>query len=267
MTHPNLTYLDEARGSVAEAVRSLRTEHRWTQKELAARLDMSQGRLSEVERGAGSFTAEQLLLLAQLFNVPISRFAPTRRSTTPSAHAELQNALARLGATDLQERDDVLPSERLAEVTRVVKEALVVGDPRLLAALAPVLVQHIDRVSLPHLWLELRDLGLERRLPWLAENVLTALRGISTDAWPRDLAAHHRRAQAALEFWLDAARRRPGPRADRAAADLLDASIRSQRTLDQVRASSSAISRRWGIATTLQPTDFAAALEAAYAAA
>lgn len=256
-------YLSDARASIAREVRQLRSERRWTQKELAEKIELSQARLSEIERGGGSFTAEQLLLLSQLFNVPVSRFGPVNRSS--AEHEELQNALARLGAVHLQERDDVLPSERFEQVARVVKETLVVGESRLLTAVAPVLVQHIDRLSLPLLEAELRDLGLDRRLPWLAENVLEAVRGEHKRSLPRDLVARYRRVEAVLDLYVETARKRsPAPGEP---VDVLDATIRSKRTLEQVREHGSAISRQWGIVTGLQPADFAVALEAARAGA
>src|SRR5271170_6034924 len=103
--------LKKSRAWIAKNVRELRKERRWTQAELAKRLDLSQARLSEIEGGDGSFTAEQFLLLLKLFNVGANRFAP---SAGPSAshdrEAQIRNALARLGALHLQENRDVLPS-------------------------------------------------------------------------------------------------------------------------------------------------------------
>jgi hypothetical protein len=125
-------------------------------------------------------------------------------------------------------------------------------------------VQHIDRISLPSLWLELRDLGFERRVPWLAENILEAIREQSSSELPRELSARYRRAEAVLGSFVRSARSRPGA-ASSDAPDLLDRTIRSQRTLDQIVAGSSEPSRRWGIATALRPKDFAAALEGARA--
>jgi hypothetical protein len=63
--------------------------------DLAKRRCVVEERLSELERGDGSFTAEQLLAILSFFNVPATYFAPQ-----PSKHErDLQNALARLGAT------------------------------------------------------------------------------------------------------------------------------------------------------------------------
>ena len=95
--------LEKDRAQVAQKVRELRRGRRWTQAELSRRLHLSQGRLSEVERGAGSFTAEQFLAILKLFNVPVSHFY----HAAPDQASELQNALARLGALHLQESADV----------------------------------------------------------------------------------------------------------------------------------------------------------------
>jgi hypothetical protein len=54
-------------------------------------------------------------------------------------------------------------------------------------------------------------------------------------------------------------------REGRVAPDVLDAGIRSKRTFDEVAASSSPISRRWGIITVLQTDDFVEALRGARA--
>ena len=63
--------LQPDRLAIASKVRDLRKARRWTQAELSKRLHLSQNRLSEIERGAGSFTAEQLLVILKLFNVPL----------------------------------------------------------------------------------------------------------------------------------------------------------------------------------------------------
>jgi transcriptional regulator with XRE-family HTH domain len=68
--------VERLRSDIARKVRELRTGRGWTQAELAERLDASQARLSEIERGDGSFSAEQLLTLFKLFNVGPDHFAP-----------------------------------------------------------------------------------------------------------------------------------------------------------------------------------------------
>lgn len=266
MTSNKLKTLQKLRLTIADSVRRLRGSRGWTQKELAENIGISQARLSELEHGDGSFTAEQLLLLARLFNVPVSRLAGDRGSD--DSHADLQNALARLGAANLRESADVLPSERLDDVSRVVKEALVDGAPRIVVAVAPVIVHQIDRIRLPRIDVELRALGLDRRLPWVAENLLAAIDSERTVALTREVAALYRRASTLLEQYLEAATQRiDATRIGPALIDVLDGTIRSKRSLEQTVEKGSNISRRWSIATGLTPSDFAKALEAARAGA
>jgi HTH-type transcriptional regulator/antitoxin HipB len=241
------------RKDVAAKVRELRRARRWTQAELASRLGLSQSRLSELERGAGSFTAEQLLVLARLFNVPPSEFVPRKPA---DELAPLQNALVRFGASHLLEREDVTPDESL-DVTRAIREALVSGVPRFITSLGPVLVRQIDRVSLTKLHATLADVGFQRRLAWLVENTVAALRSELTASLPRPWAKRYRRAILVLGTALEEADAR---RQGKPATDLLDPDIRSARTRRQIEASSSRISRRWGIVSALQPEDFVRAL-------
>jgi transcriptional regulator with XRE-family HTH domain len=246
----SLQSLDKSRVYIARKVHELRKERRWTQAELCRPLHLSQSRLSEIERGDGSFTAEQFLTILKLFNVAASDFAPE----SLGQGSDLQNALARLGAFQLQESTSVLPSERLSNVGDVVREAIVASEfPRLITALGPVVIRNIDNINLKRLHLQLTETGLERRLAWLVENTLEAIRreipGLSSVPWRR------------LYSRVLGAEAQPS-----AAPDVLDAAIRSKRTLDEVAASSSPISRRWGIITTLQPEDFVEALRGARAA-
>ncbi len=256
----SLQSLDKSRVYIARKVHELRKERRWTQAELCRPLHLSQSRLSEIERGDGSFTAEQFLTILKLFNVAASDFAPE----SLGQGSDLQNALARLGAFQLQESTSVLPSERLSNVGDVVREAIVASEfPRLITALGPVVIRNIDNINLKRLHLQLTETGLERRLAWLVENTLEAIRreipGLSSVPWRR----LYSRAQVVLESFLEFLGAEAQPSA---APDVLDAAIRSKRTLDEVAASSSPISRRWGIITTLQPEDFVEALRGARAA-
>ena len=257
----SLKMLELVRQKVAGEVRALRSARRLTQAELAAELGISQGRLSELERGNGSFTAEQLLFLLKLFNVPASHFAPP----TLDHDAQIQNALARHGAVNLRESSDLVPSDQLDDVGEVVREALLSGSPRLLTALAPVLVRNINRVHLGKLRLDLVQAGLERRLAWLVDNTLAAIRSELPRSLPRPLAQRYRRAEAVLEVFLDLATLREAAMIESAPPDLLDATISSAKTRHAVAAASSAISKSWGIITSLQPEDFVEALRAANA--
>src|SRR5690348_810508 len=120
MTTSSPVSLQRSRELIARSVRDLRTGRGWTLSDLSKRLGMSTSRLSEIERGGGSFTAEQLLLLMKLFNVPASHFAGPERG---EHGARLYNALARLGARHLQE-SETTPSERLDETHDVIREAI-----------------------------------------------------------------------------------------------------------------------------------------------
>jgi transcriptional regulator with XRE-family HTH domain len=249
--------LETVRLDIASKVRDLRKARRWTQAELSGRLHLSQNRLSEIERGAGSFTAEQLLAILKLFNVPLAHFASDAERDEA---AELQNALVRLGALHLQESDRVLPSERLDEVSAVVREAIITGTPRIVTAVAPVLVRNADRLNLGKIVVRLAEAGLETRLAWLIDNTLDALKTELDGPLPRPWAQLYRRAAVVLDSFQESAAWRS---TNARAPDVLDAQIRTKKTLEEVRASSSPISHKWGIVTGLQPADFAAALKAA----
>lgn len=238
---------DKTRRFIARKVHALRKERRWTQAELAQRL--SQSRLSEIERGGGSFSAEQFLTILRLFNVTASYFA----DEVPDRGAEIQNALARFGALHL-------PSERLDDVGDVVREALVAPElPRLITAIAPVLVRNVDRLNLPRLKLRLAEAGLERRLAWVVENTAEAIRNELPAATSTPWAKAYRRALVVLDAFLAPL----GQEREPTAPDVLDAGIRSKKTLSEVTGASSPISRRWGIVTSLQPDDFVEALRGA----
>jgi len=138
---------------------------------------------------------------------------------------------------------------------------------RVPTALAPVLVANADRFGLSNLYLDLDKVGLGRRLPWLVQNTTEAI-DLEIDADPpRAWAQRARRAAVLLSLFLDSVAngRHAGP--DRPLPlDAFDPTIRSKKTLEDVAAASSVISRQWGIVSTLQPRDFAQALRAARAA-
>ncbi len=255
------TILEQTRLRVVAKVRELRTGRNWTQAELAAHLGLSQARLSEIERGGGSFSAEQLLEVLRLFNVSVDAFLPPQ-----DPEDELQNALARLGAIELRELPDVLPSARVAEVISVARETLLAPrSPRLLLALAPVLIKNLDAVNLDVLHAELAGLGFPARVPWLVDNVAAALLQVGVGKG-RPAAARWHRARLVLGHFLA---RHPAPvqgATPPACFDHLDANIRSERTLAKALEASSGISRRWGVVTELHPEHFADALRASNAA-
>jgi transcriptional regulator with XRE-family HTH domain len=246
--------IPNSRTRIARAVRTLRQERAWTQAELARKLGLSQSRLSEIERGDGSFTAEQFLLILTIFNVSTSRFTGAGQDQG----LQLQNALARLGAHHLQESSEVVPADDLDDIVEVV------GDPRQTAALAPVLVGNVDRIGLGKLYLDLAKIGRERRLAWLSENTAHAIGLELGNEPPRAWAQRARRAAVVLGAFVDSVTNDLGAGTSRPVLlDAFDPNIRSKKTLEEVTAASSAISRKWGIVSSLKSEDFAQALRAA----
>jgi len=250
-----------SRQRIAKVVRTLRRERAWTQAELAGKLGISQGRLSQIESGGGSFSAEQLLLILKFFNVTPALFADDLQNRG----AQLQNALARLGAHHLYESDDVLPNTTVDDVDRLVGEALTEGDPRLTAALAPVLVSNIERIPLSKLLLDLSRAGLERRLPWLCENVVQAIDSELETHPPRPWSNQARRASVVIDLFLDATTPPPDRPPEAPAWDALDVGIRTMKTALEHKEAASEVSRKWRIITSLTPEDFARALRDARA--
>lgn len=250
--------LDTTRRSILRKLREVRIARSWTQAELAARLGLSQARLSVIERGGGTISAEQFVAFLALANLSIDEFLPS-----PDADAAFQNALARLGAHGLREHPDTLPSAKLATARDAIREVLVDPDsPRLVAALAPVLVWNIAGLNLHALHHELSQLGLGHRLGWLAENVGTALSSADSRA-PAAWAFRERAARLELERFIEQIAA-PDPPNNASQTDRFDTHIASVRSIRDVERSGSDISRRWGVLTVLQPSDFREALDAAY---
>jgi transcriptional regulator with XRE-family HTH domain len=263
---------DKLRVEIGAKVRALRKNRAWTQAELARKLALSQNRLSEIEGGGGSFTAEQLLTILRLFNVSVDHFAAAAPDRADRETADLQNALARFGASHLRESTDVIPSSRFVEPESVVRETLIRGDSsRLVTALAPVVVRSIEKLKLRSVDVDLARLGLERRLGWLVENVQAAIALDSKPPLPAPWGRLYRRASVILSTfleWASKAHRNVTVLAEDFGGveggplDILDDDIRSHETLEQVKAASSRISRRWGLVTNIQPADFTKALRA-----
>lgn len=260
------------RAEIAKNVRALRESRKMTQASLSKRLGMSQGRFSVVERGEGSFSAEQLVEILRIFNVTVGQLVA--ENGDPEAY--LHKALARLGAAHLFEDVRLLPSEQLAEVERVLREVLVAGEPaRQVTALAPVLILNLEKLNLSRAWAQFKDYGLERRLAWLIDSTLEAILAIlrSSPDLPRKEVLRLRKAERAFEQFL----RREGPSQIRRVpagppeenvertldVDVLGRAVVSEQTLRELIRDASGAARRWGIATALQTEDFIDAVRAA----
>lgn len=244
--------------SIGEKVRALRTERGMTQRALAKQLGLSQARLSELERGAGSFSAEQFLMILKVFNAAVADFDP---GSLRDPGAQLQSSLVRLGASQLHEVEQLIPSADFAELHKVIRDSLISGSPRLLTALGPVLIKTIDIINLRALYDELKRIGLERRLGFVIENVRDAIL-LQGELLSAPANRRQRRASFLLDEFL-ALLRHVEPASPSAPLDVIDRSIRSKKSLERVQAASSESAKRWGVVTSLQLSDFAHALAGA----
>lgn len=250
--------LHETRQRVAAKVRALRRARGLTQAELSRSLGLSQARLSEIESGNGSFTAEQLIAVLTLFNVDIAQFLPPANEDD-----ELQNALIQHGATHLRQVPGVASSGRYAAPSLAILAVLLTPrSARFVTALGPVLLKHVDSVSLPALRERLADAGRLARLGWLIQNVRDALL-LPPPNKDADLRRRVSRAILVLSNELDVFPAPPTPL--RSAPDVFDPTLRSAESLNIVwNQQASPISRRWGIATDIQPDDYRKAIWEAY---
>jgi len=235
-------------------VRELRKARRWSQAKLAHEIGLSQPRLSQIENGVGSLSAEALLRILRLFNVGVEYFDVQYEAVSP-----IQNALARHGAVHLVESQTLIPSS-LDEPIEVVWEVLRHPEStRHVTALAPVLVASSDGIALRELASRLARIGRDNRLGWLLESLRHAI-PLAQNGTLRERRAGHR-AEVAATLLLDSGVIKAPPTSE--ALDLLDPDIRTAKTAEQVLAHASPEARRWGIATRIQTSDFVDALKAA----
>lgn len=250
---------DRTRLKIAEKVRRLRQENKWTQTRLAGLLRLSQNRLSEIERGNGSFTAEQFLLILKTFNTSLGYFSDQRPL---SDEKRLQNAIVRLGASPLQEIRDLLPSEKLENWVTVIREVLTSAtNPRQITALAPVIVSQANSLGLNKLRLDFFGEGRINRLGWLFENVLIAVRNELKTSPHKDSKGwknHYHRTIPLLENILQY----PGfTLLPKEIADPLEAGVlQSKEAFDETKIARDRIAKKWGVVTRIRTEDFIHAL-------
>lgn len=246
--------------SIARKVCTLRRERLWPQVALAAQLGISQNRLSEIENGLGSFTAEQLITILKLFNVPIEYFD----TSTNSAQASLQNALVRFGAKHLGETQGPVPPQAFYDAGTVVREVLNFSNsPRQIAALAPVFVDNHGTAIINRL-LQSPEAAVSNRVFWLLENILEAIKKeLNQKDRPlaTDLVTKYTRAATLLDFVLTSPNMKHHPVQT---TDILDQDLITPQSVEEVRQNSSSISKKWQVVTRLQPEDFQQALKDAH---
>lgn len=251
------TKTDRLRRSVVGKIRRLRLDNRWTQTRLARLLGLSQNRLSEIERGKGSFTAEQLLLILKTFNTPLHYF-----SMDPPATDEkiLQNAIARMGAGSLRESGDLLPTEKLENSVALIREVLSAStSPRQITALAPILVDQPNLLGLNKLWLEFVGEGRINRLGWLFDSVRLAIENeleSNHGKIPADWANRYHRAEVLLKNVL----KYPGfsnHTGNRKTEDPLEPEVlQSQESFEETKSSRDPVAKKWGMVTRIRTNDF-----------
>lgn len=249
------------RHSIAGGLRAARLRRELTQAQLAEQLGMSQARLSEIERGTASLTAEQFVLALKLFHLPLSSFVA---GTDADPNAELRTALHHHGAHHLRASDEVVIPAHLEDVRAVVVETLISGEPRLIAALGPVLVLNADSFDMRRAYHDLVRLGVGARLGWLLDNLCDALADASLDALPLPARRQIRRAVARLEPWIERIANTEFPEGRDRREDLLDASIRSRAAAARLKRNTSEISHDWGVVSALGPDDFSNAVHDAF---
>lgn len=241
---------------IGAQLRKVREKNLLSQNEAALSLGISQSRLSKIERGQAKLYADELVRLVQQLNIPLELFF---KELQGAEHDRLQNALAALGAKDLAESQDVLPSSRLLNATRLLSEILISApDTRQVAGLAPVVVANIRNLNLAVVWNEFRARGLERRLGWLLDNV--------REATVRELSENHeitlalrntyRSASTILEDFLNFHK----PHVENQPEDIVEVNPYSAAALEAAKSERSETSRRWGVLSRLRPEDFQEAL-------
>jgi transcriptional regulator with XRE-family HTH domain len=247
------------RRDIGQKLKALREARRLNQTNLAARLGISQARISLIERGQAALDAGEFLDVLRIFNVPASHFESPAEDQDALA---LQNALIHLGANHLFANDRIVPDEALGDPGTVIREVLATGtNPRQIAALAPVLVLQFDRLNLTQLWARFVDYGLQQRLGWLLENTVAAIQEASPKARDRASSAQLRKAGTHLRHFLDQIE--PQRLSAQARPEDILGEVFSRKTLEEIQRSRSDLSRRWSILTNLHPHDFTVALEAA----
>lgn len=248
--------LEKIREEINLKFRTLRLERNFTQKELSKKIGLSQSRLSEIERGKGSFTAEQFIVILKFFNVSANYFISHAELDTSQ---EIQSALARLGGKHLFESTKVFPSEQLDNLSKTIREVLVHGTPRFLTALGPVLVENIDTINLHNFYRSLSDSSLERRFAWLIENIYESISILVESNVKQRIKNKLKRTEVVMGNFLDLPYNEIQNKIDKNGSDywdIISTDIRSKKTLVEIKNNLSNISMRWRIVSTLFPSDF-----------
>lgn len=239
---------------IADKAKLARIERKFTQREIAKLLGLSQSRYSEIENGSGSFTAEQFVTLMKHYNRPLSYFVGDVVDNEVSS--QLQNALSRLGAKGLYENWNVLPSEKVTEVNKVIQETIIAADSaRHITALAPVIVNNYDKIDFDVLSSSLSICARTGRLGWIFESTIEALQVVlEKDVLERNDKLLYLRAISFLGRYIE------NISIGFFMEDFLDKNIVSDKTLKEVKEARTELAKKWKILTRITTNDFVKAL-------
>jgi transcriptional regulator with XRE-family HTH domain len=112
----NTTYQvhDGANMTIAERIRFLRQERKWTQAELAERLGIHQKQVSAYERGVNLPSTDILIKLAEVFDVTLDYLAFEAKGGTGKLNIQDRELLRRFEVVDtLSEQEKTLAKEIL----------------------------------------------------------------------------------------------------------------------------------------------------------
>lgn len=248
--------------TIGSTVRRLRHERRWTLDELAELLDLSESRLSELERGKGSFSAEHLLRIFRHFQVGPEDFAEDSGAGDPVL-GSLQAALVRFGARHLVADEAYAIRREHDRPVDVVLEVLIRHpNARFVAALAPVLVVSEAELSFPVVQHGVVQAGVPNRWGWLLDHFLEALAELEGAAGSHAWRRASRRSRTVAEHFLVGL-----PRPDAVTPfDPMDLELRSPRSLRAAMAGAMAgaspIDQRWRVLGPLRSGELRGPLEA-----
>jgi transcriptional regulator with XRE-family HTH domain len=238
---------------VGEIIKKIRLEREITQADLAKKLGISRPWLTEIEKGNGALSAEQFVFLLSYFNQTLDDFFPSNKGY---ATLHLQNALVRLGASFLKENDELMPSEKFRDMETVVFETVILGESALLLALVPVIVKNVEIARLQRIASRLQSLGLESRFWWLIEGTYLAIEKRMEGYQSKEWSKIYRQSKWVLgqirklsHFFFDVHR-------GNYPEDILDKTISSQKTYQEVKRLRDSLAIRWRIVTRIRETDF-----------
>lgn len=247
------------RWSISGAVKELRLKRCFSQAEFARFLNITQAGLSHIESGKSSLSAEQLIFLIEKFNLSLDDFVK-RKKVLPEQ--ELQNAMVRLGAKHLREIPGVVISEKYLDVCEVVFQVLLQAPhSRLVAHLAPVVLDKAPEINFISLFHRLVPTEKQNRVWWLVEQVLnSANRRLAKDHLPKPQMKKYKTATLILydNICIGDAMKELRDRQD--IYDILDGEVVSVGHTNKARDRSDEVAKKWRLITGLTENDFYEAL-------